>query len=128
MIFKRFNIPVPLFHVYLLTFVMTFNSCCTSVEEEYSHYARVQMDSFKYTCKCYTLLTGSSPAKLDDLVTDPGNVKNWRQLIEEIPMDPWGNEYRYKIENNLITISSEGSTDSEKDDITISFRTQSKNQ
>ncbi|MCM8526547.1 MAG: type II secretion system protein GspG [Lentisphaeraceae bacterium] len=86
------------------------------------------MDSFKHMCTYYNLITGSTPAKLDDLVTDPGNVKNWRQLIDEIPMDPWGNEYIYKIENNLITITSEGLTNSEKDDITISFRSQSKNQ
>ena len=107
---------------------MVINSCCTSVEEQNSHSARLQMCSFKDTCIRYILIIGSAPAKLDDLVTDPGNVKNWRQLIEKIPMDPWGNKYIYKIENKLITITSQGLTDSEDDDISISFQTRSKNQ
>ncbi|MBU1863608.1 MAG: type II secretion system major pseudopilin GspG [Candidatus Omnitrophica bacterium] len=63
----------------------------------------------------YELDTGTYPARLEDLITDPGSVKNWRgpYVKRRLPKDPWGNEYSYKYPgiNNTASydLSSRGS-------------------
>ncbi len=46
----------------------------------------------------YELDNGKYPEKLDDLVKDPGSVKNWRgpYVKKGLPKDPWGTAYVYK--------------------------------
>ena len=46
----------------------------------------------------YELDNGVFPEKMEDLVVDPGTVRNWRgpYLKKGIPKDPWGNPYSYK--------------------------------
>ena len=34
---------------------------------------------------------------LQALVNNPGNKKNWRQLLPKIDKDPWDNEYQYQF-------------------------------
>ncbi|MCM8540327.1 MAG: type II secretion system protein GspG [Lentisphaeraceae bacterium] len=94
---------------------------CTSIDKQNSNYTRVQLSSFKSACICYKIATGYYPSKLDDLVTNPGNVKNWRQFLEEVPADPWGNDYTYAVKDKIVIISSQGPTENQKDDISISF-------
>jgi general secretion pathway protein G len=39
---------------------------------------------------------GSYPHSLQDLVTAPGNSKNWHgPYLDKLPIDPWGNPYIY---------------------------------
>jgi len=33
---------------------------------------------------------------LKALVTNPGNLPNWSQGLEKMPVDPWGNNYVYR--------------------------------
>lgn len=45
----------------------------------------------------YELDNGKYPEKLEDLIKDPGNAKNWRgpYVKKGLPKDPWGVEYIY---------------------------------
>lgn len=44
----------------------------------------------------YKLNTGQYPESFDDLVNDPGSVKGWKQLLEVVPLDPWGTPYQFE--------------------------------
>lgn len=63
--------------------------------------ARAQVNSFMTALGAYKLDTGVFPTTeqgLEALRTKPSNVHNWQgpYLPQEIPKDPWGNDYQYK--------------------------------
>ncbi|MHC4660269.1 MAG: type II secretion system major pseudopilin GspG [Planctomycetota bacterium] len=78
----------------------------------------------------YKLHTGSYPEKIEDLIEQPADAKNWRGPYIEgrgVPKDPWGNGYYYTqdstiggYEYELICYGSDGeeSGTGEKRDIT----------
>ena len=82
---------------------------------------KTQLHSFKGVCESYFTITGKAPSKLEDFVRPSANNHPWKQLLEEIPKDPWGNEYLYSLIGNSATVSSTGPTDSISDDIKVSF-------
>jgi general secretion pathway protein G len=48
--------------------------------------------------KVYSIATGSYPTTeqgLKALVTRPEGVKQWRQTLQQMPLDPWQREYVY---------------------------------
>ncbi len=58
--------------------------------------AEIQINSFKSAITTYRLNTGKYPNSLEDLVRNPG-VNGWKQELEQIPKDPWGNPYMYNL-------------------------------
>ncbi len=63
--------------------------------------AQTQIATFNTALDAFEVDTGSYPKGkngLQDLLTEPSNVKGWRgpYLKNEIPMDPWGNAYLYE--------------------------------
>src|SRR5581483_1755364 len=54
----------------------------------------------------------STSAGLNALVVRPAQVPNWQQYLANVPMDPWGNAYRYefpgKHNTNGFDLSSAG--------------------
>ncbi len=58
--------------------------------------AEIQINSFKSAISSYRLNTGKFPNSLEDLVRNPG-VSGWKQELENIPKDPWGNPYMYSL-------------------------------
>jgi general secretion pathway protein G len=63
----------------------------------------------------YYLDTGSSPSKLDDLISKPGNAQNWKgpYITETQSKDPWGNPYILKSpgehsEMDVVSLGSDG--------------------
>ena len=80
-----------------------------------------QLNSFKGVSESYFTNTGKAPSKLEDFVRAPANNHPWKQLLEEIPKDPWENEYLYSLMGNIVTISSNCPTDNISDDIKVSF-------
>ena len=81
----------------------------------------IQLEAFKNCSMIYFRNSASLPVNLNDLVTNPGNDKKWRQLLEEIPTDPWGNDYTYAVKDKIVIISSQGPTENQKDDLSVSF-------
>lgn len=64
--------------------------------------ARAQINSFMTALGAYKLDTGLFPTTeqgLAALRTAPANVNQWQgpYLPQEIPTDPWGNEYIYRF-------------------------------
>jgi general secretion pathway protein G len=64
--------------------------------------ARAQIDSFDKALQAYRIDTGRFPASgqgLKALVTQPGDEPRWRgpYLNGEVPLDPWGSEYQYRV-------------------------------
>lgn len=46
----------------------------------------------------YKVQNGTLPTTeqgLEVLVTRPASAKRWRQILDELPKDPWGNPYKY---------------------------------
>lgn len=62
--------------------------------------AQTQINSFELVLDTYEVDNGFYPKGSDglqDLVEQPSNAQNWRgPYMEEIPLDPWGNEYVYE--------------------------------
>jgi general secretion pathway protein G len=66
--------------------------------------ARSQIGMLEQAVNLYRVELGVLPETLEDLRTQPANLKNpekWRPFLEKsIPMDPWGQEYQYQQINN----------------------------
>ncbi len=64
--------------------------------------AGTQMANLKTAIIGFNSKYGKVPERLDDLVTNPGNVKNWSAALDtqSIPKDPWGNDYIYESKAN----------------------------
>lgn len=69
--------------------------------------ARVQQDlrGIESALKFYRMDNFSYPTSeqgLDALITKPAdpNIKNWKQYLDRMPKDPWGNPYQYLSPGN----------------------------
>lgn len=67
--------------------------------------ARAQMDSLEKALEQYHLDVGAFPPVeqgLAALLTPPAGVKQWQgpYLKREVPADPWGNAYLYKLDKS----------------------------
>ena len=114
----KINLNTPPFDMLIVGFLMIITLCvyismqntCDGDKTSAQRAAvKIQLSSFESVCRNYYQITGKVPGKLQDLVSFPGNVPNWKQLLEEIPKDPWNNDYLYTVQNNKVIISSEGS-------------------
>ena len=81
--------------------------------------ATTQLKSLKSNCEAYRLYYKKFPDKLEDLVNTPDN----RKIIEEVPTDPWGNEYNFEKTGNKIKLYSSGSDGlpNTEDDIVVNI-------
>jgi general secretion pathway protein G len=52
---------------------------------------------------------GKMPASLEDLVKKPAEAnKEWRKYLEDLPKDPWGNDYKMTKKDDAVIIVSYG--------------------
>ena len=63
--------------------------------------AQAQISNFKTALDAYEVANGAYPTSdqgLQALITNPGNLPNWTQLLSEskVPNDPWGTAYVYR--------------------------------
>ncbi len=71
------------------------------VDESKIETAKIQMKEIKRALEMYKLDNGNYPTTeqgLEALVkkpTTPPEPKKWKQYMEKIPKDPWGNDYIY---------------------------------
>jgi len=80
--------------------------------------ARSQISLFMSALDSYRLDVGKYPTQQEGLAalrTNVGNEKNWQgpYLPKDIPADPWGNEYQYKIpgthgDYDIISLGADG--------------------
>src|SRR5215210_1667953 len=59
---------------------------------------KTDMQGISTQLKTYSVWTGSYPTTeqgLKALVTRPEGVKQWHKLFDQVPLDPWQNEYVY---------------------------------
>ncbi len=77
--------------------------------------AETQLKQLKDSCNMYRIQNKKFPEKLDDLV-DKG-------VIEEVPMDPWDNEYVFEKTGNKIKMYSNGADGlpNTEDDIVVNI-------
>jgi general secretion pathway protein G len=83
-----------------------------------------QIKSFKQALEQYKLFVGSYPSTLDALHEAPADLADpsaYTQLLkDEIPNDPWGNPYEYKLNGatyELRSLGADGQSGTE-DDVT----------
>ncbi|MCH7977526.1 MAG: type II secretion system major pseudopilin GspG [Acidobacteria bacterium] len=92
--------------------------------------ARAQISSFQTALGIYKLDTSRFPTTehgLEALRTQPEEEKRWDgpYLPQEIPLDPWGNEYVYQFpgehgdEPDIISLGSDGRRGGEEEDADI---------
>lgn len=86
--------------------------------------ASSQIKSFKNALEQYKLYVGSYPNTLDALHEAPADMTDsteYTQLLkDEIPKDPWGNDYEYKVTSGsyeLRSLGADGESGTE-DDVT----------
>ena len=92
--------------------------------------AEIQIKSLGDTVTNYKMRTGRLPESLQDLVTDPGDAKKWKQLLEKLPQDPWNNAYQYEVAPDsfrgfeMISLGADGQAGGEgvNADITLSLK------
>lgn len=66
--------------------------------------AETQIKQLKQNCEAYQLYYKKWPESLDALVNTPDN----REIIEEVPQDPWGMDYIFEKNGNSIKLYSSG--------------------
>lgn len=81
--------------------------------------AETQLKSLKSNCEAYRLYYKKFPENLEALVNTPDN----RQIIDEVPDDPWGNPYNFEKTGNKIKLYSSGSDGlpNTEDDIVVNI-------
>lgn len=94
--------------------------------------ARAQIEAFAKALDTYRLDTGGYPktdAGLNSLVVKPGNEPKWQgpYLQKEIPMDPWGRAYVYRLsgtggEFELLSYGKDGQPGGEAESADVSYR------
>lgn len=96
---RHFSLLEVIIAITIVALVATIavESLTDSVDEANVRTAEIQMSSFKGAVTKYKLSTGKYPNSLEDLVTNPGDSTSWRQILEEIPKDPWGNDYMFNL-------------------------------
>ena len=94
--------------------------------------ARAQIEAFAKALDTYRLDTGGYPKTdigLNALVVKPGNEPKWQgpYLQKEIPMDPWGRAYVYRLsgtggEFELLSYGKDGQPGGEAESADVSYR------
>ena len=58
--------------------------------------AHADISAIKTALDAFEVDNGFYPKGIQDLVTAPGNAKNWHgPYLDKVPQDPWGNNYLY---------------------------------
>lgn len=73
--------------------------------------AKNQITTFKSALEQYKLYVGSYPSELEALHSQPNDVdatKYTQVLKDEIPKDPWGKPYEYKLNGAVYELRSLG--------------------
>jgi general secretion pathway protein G len=63
------------------------------------HAAQQDISNIKTALGTFEVENGRYPTTeegLQALVTNPGNLKDWSQGLEKVPMSPWGQAYIYR--------------------------------
>lgn len=89
---------------------------------------RVDFESIESALQMYKINAGHYPSEqqgLKALVSKPNTAprpRDWEQTMDEIPTDPWNNEYVYKYPGSvdrsrpeIISIGKDGIADTEDD-------------
>jgi general secretion pathway protein G len=61
--------------------------------------ALAQVSNFRTCLDTFEVDNGRFPTAeegLQALVTNPGNLPDWKQSMDKVPVDPWGHPYVYK--------------------------------
>jgi general secretion pathway protein G len=60
--------------------------------------AQADLSELKTAVTSFYMDNDKYPSKLDDLVTNPGDLPKWTKLLDRnsIPLDPWGRPYVYR--------------------------------
>lgn len=82
--------------------------------------AETQLRALKENITAYRLYYKKFPEKFQDLVNTPDN----KPIIEEVPEDPWGNQYAFEKSGNRIKIFSTGpdGIPNNEDDIVVELK------
>ena len=76
--------------------------------------ATIQIRDFEQALELYKLDVGRFPRSgegLEALVRQPSGAKGWNGPYlkkDELPMDPWGNPYEYRVSGSKVEIISYG--------------------
>jgi general secretion pathway protein G len=78
--------------------------------------SRNQLKAFETALDTHRLDTGKYPNGLDGLLRNTTNNPRWRGPYiksSELPKDPWGNDYRYRLTGQTYQVCSLGANGSE---------------
>lgn len=88
--------------------------------------ATAQIDNLEAALDVYRLDVGRYPESLEGLVEDDTRSSRWAgpYLRGEVPLDPWGNEYHYRVTDNgrdfeLMSYGADGQPGGQGDDADV---------
>jgi general secretion pathway protein G len=80
-------------------------------DEAYTKTTQTQMQNLKSSVKMYRLQTNKMPDTLEALVNGPSDSSGkgkFNAIIEEVPKDAWGNDFKYELQGNTYELRSGG--------------------
>jgi general secretion pathway protein G len=82
--------------------------------------ANADVKNIQDACNMYRMDQSRWPETLEDLVSPPETPEGFREepYLEEMPIDPWGREYLYTLEENrpvIISFGADGEEGTEDD-------------
>jgi hypothetical protein len=74
-------------------------------------HSKAFIEQLSFGVRQYALMMGQLPPTLQALVVPPQGLPNpddWVQLLIKIPLDPWGNQFKYRLEGAKFELRSAG--------------------
>lgn len=85
-----------------------------SIGKARSETTRASITSIENAANRFKMDTSDYPKKLEDLVEKPGYVseREWAgPYLKKVPLDGWGNEFKYRVRGSKMVIKSLGADD-----------------
>jgi general secretion pathway protein G len=101
----------------------TSSEIAGKVDQANRNAASTQLRAFRGPLDAFRLDVGKYPSSFDELRIRPAKAQQWSgpYLNKEIPLDPWGNPYQYRVSEDKIELWSFGpdGKDGTPDDIRL---------
>ena len=113
---RQFSLLEVIIAITIVALVATIavRNLSTTMDDANGKLATTQIKNLEGLVITYKLATGRLPGSLQDLVTNEVGAKNWKKQLDKLPEDPWGNAYKFEIDDqslngfNIISYGADG--------------------
>ena len=113
---RQFSLLEVIIAITIVALVATIavRNLSTTMDDANGKLATTQIKNLEGLVITYKLATGRLPGSLQDLVTNEVGAKNWKKQLDKLPEDPWGNAYKFEMDDqslngfNIISYGADG--------------------